>query len=237
VQVNITPKVGLQLRELDTSGGPTGTASGFLGDEWLGVFPTLENVLRLSGVRDVLTLRCEDPSHRGCTLSVTLPEVSTLSRRQTEGWGRVSAHILAGLRLKRGLPGQSTRGDVDETVEAVLTPAGRVEHATGPAKERAARERLITAGARIHKARGRLRRTDPDQAIALWRALVAGRWSLVDLFDTDGRRYLIARCNPPSVAETRPRLQGLTPRERQMPVGFARHGDLPYSSHGRRYGS
>jgi DNA-binding CsgD family transcriptional regulator len=33
---------------------------------------------------------------------------------------------------------------------------------------------------------------DPDGAQAEWRALSAGRWSVVEHFDRDGRRYLVA---------------------------------------------
>lgn len=47
----------------------------------------------------------------------------------------------------------------------------------------------------------------PEEAVASWRALVAGQWAIVDHFDHDGRRYLVAvrndeprRC-PLSVAE------------------------------------
>jgi DNA-binding CsgD family transcriptional regulator len=32
----------------------------------------------------------------------------------------------------------------------------------------------------------------PEEAVASWRALVAGRWAVVDHFDHDGRRYLVA---------------------------------------------
>jgi DNA-binding NarL/FixJ family response regulator len=46
----------------------------------------------------------------------------------------------------------------------------------------------------------------------LWRALEAGRWSLSDVFDSDGRRYIVARPNEPEV----PRDGILSERERQV---------------------
>jgi DNA-binding NarL/FixJ family response regulator len=46
-----------------------------------------------------------------------------------------------------------------------------------------------------------MRRTDPDEATALWRALVAGRWTLVERIDRDGKRFLVARANPPGAKE------------------------------------
>ena len=39
--------------------------------------------------------------------------------------------------------------------------------------------------------------------------LVRGRWSLVDWFDTDGRRFVLARPNVPNIVDPR----GLTERE------------------------
>jgi len=52
----------------------------------------------------------------------------------------------------------------------------------------------------------------PDAELAVdpaWEAVLAGRWSLVDRFDTDGRRYVVAYRNPPGVLDPR----RLTPRE------------------------
>ena len=34
---------------------------------------------------------------------------------------------------------------------------------------------------------------------AAWRALLEGRCSLVESFDSRGRRFLVARCNPPEI--------------------------------------
>jgi DNA-binding NarL/FixJ family response regulator len=53
----------------------------------------------------------------------------------------------------------------------------------------------------------------------MWRAMVAGRWSIVDRFDRDGRRFLIAHQNEPEAAAPR----ALTRRERQV-VSYAAMG-------------
>ncbi|MEM9727050.1 MAG: LuxR C-terminal-related transcriptional regulator, partial [Myxococcota bacterium] len=74
------------------------------------------------------------------------------------------------------------------------------------------RGRLREAALQIDRARGKLRRSDPAQALELWTALVQGRWSLVDWFDTDGRRFVLALPNPPEIADPR----GLTERENQV---------------------
>ena len=84
-----------------------------------------------------------------------------------------------------------------------LDPSDRFLHATSAAKEPAAREGLAEAVRRMELARGRLRRADPDEALALWQGLVDGTWSLVDHSDSDGKRYLLARRNEPGMRDPR----------------------------------
>ncbi|HJK99710.1 MAG TPA: LuxR C-terminal-related transcriptional regulator [Polyangiaceae bacterium LLY-WYZ-14_1] len=71
----------------------------------------------------------------------------------------------------------------------------------------------------MDRARTRAGRADAERAVAAWRALVEGRWSLLDHFDSDGRRYLVARENEPATRTIRT----LTPRERQVAL-YAAHG-------------
>lgn len=54
-------------------------------------------------------------------------------------------------------------------------------------------------------------RADPE-SLALWAGLVRGRWSLVDHFDTDGRRFVVAHRNQPDLGDPR----GLSAREHQV---------------------
>ena len=56
------------------------------------------------------------------------------------------------------------------------------------------------------------RQTDSREVDAVWRALSAGRLTLFDRFESDGRCYLVARENAPGVGRTCP----LTERERQV---------------------
>jgi hypothetical protein len=60
--------------------------------------------------------------------------------------------------------------------------------------------RAQRAAKAIDRARSRAR-SNEDEALELWQGLVAGRWSLVEQFDSDGRRFLVARKNDPVVAE------------------------------------
>jgi DNA-binding CsgD family transcriptional regulator len=123
-------------------------------------------------------------------------------------WTRLTSHMASGFRLRKAL----AQALAPTPPEAVLTPSGRVEDAVGPARDRLAREALRQAAIdveRVKHGRGRMRAVEATER---WRALVSGRWSLVDRFDHDGRRYYIAHANPPAVAARAP----LTEREEQI---------------------
>ena len=74
------------------------------------------------------------------------------------------------------------------------------------------RELLRAAALRADRSRHVLRNMDADHAHRLWEGLLAGRWTLVDWFDTDGRRFIITKRNDRLPHPSR----GLTPRERQV---------------------
>jgi len=65
---------------------------------------------------------------------------------------------------------------------------------------------------RIEKIRTKSGRSDPDAAMSAWEGLIQGRWSLIDHFDTDNRRFVVAIRNDPTYPDPR----GLTERERQI---------------------
>ncbi|MEO8876640.1 MAG: helix-turn-helix transcriptional regulator, partial [Polyangiaceae bacterium] len=116
---------------------------------------------------------------------------------------RVAFHFGAALRL-RGTPPSRRM----ESAEAVLSPSGKILHAHEAAKNK--RSQLDDGRRRREHARASTR--DPAQALDVWKGLVAGRWSLVDHFDTDGKRFLLALKNTPKVD----RRADLTPRERRV---------------------
>lgn len=124
-------------------------------------------------------------------------------------WQCVASHLGAGLRLRdiaRTLDLQSP------PVEAILDGAGKLREAREGAKHSMARDALRAAVCRLDKLRTRQGRSDPDRALAAWEGLVQGRWSLVDHFDSDGRRFVLAIKNDPMFPDPR----GLTMRERQV---------------------
>ncbi len=160
------------------------------------------------GWRDVAMVGGLDPSGHGVYVGAWLPEETRLATRAHATWNRIAAHLATANRLRR-----ATRG---ARAEAVLTPSGELEHAEGEASSRGARAALREAVRAIERARGPMRRDEPDGAVAAWRALTACRWSLVDQFESDGRRYVVAHRNEPRVGA----VAALTERERQA-VAFA----------------
>lgn len=157
---------------------------------------------------DALGIVATDPAGRGCIISGMSTTRITIPPRLRRTLRMVAAHLAAGSRMRPffATPARSA------SVEAVLDPSARVQHADGDAKDSSARAALVDAVRRIERARGRLRRTNPDEALSLWHALVDGRWSLVDRVDSDGRRFLLARRNEPGLRDPR----ALAERERQV---------------------
>jgi DNA-binding CsgD family transcriptional regulator len=158
------------------------------------------------GLRDIFVLNAIDPTRGGVYVGAPVLRDTTLAPAARRTWMRIAAHVAAAARLRRALTAP----------EAILSPSGRVEHAEGDARPASARARLGDGARAIDRARGKLRRSDPDQAVAEWRGLIAARWTLVETFESDGKRYLLARRNEADPVG----MASLTARERQV-VGFA----------------
>jgi DNA-binding CsgD family transcriptional regulator len=205
----ITPRAAAALY----SRGPVGTAS-----EQLGSLMSTETAFRDHfgplGVNDFQAVLSTDPSGEGCLLGVPLKQVTTLDMLRKKRWARVAAHLAAAYRIRRlvaKLVGALGEGAPTVPHAAVLDPDGSLQHAEPRAQ--VSRERLRQGVLAMERARSRrLRSSDPDESLSLWQALLDGQYSLVDHFDSDGRRYVLAVRNPPEGAK----LRGLTPRERQV---------------------
>jgi DNA-binding CsgD family transcriptional regulator len=168
--------------------------------------PGIARAIETTRARDSLGLVTGDPSGIGCAIQFPKREIGPMSKATTGIWTRVAAHLAAAYRMRRA-------GASASAADAVLSPSGRVEHAEPAAQGASDRSALSRGAKRMDLARGKLRRDDPRAAVDLWRALVAGRWSLVDHFDHDGRRFLLARRNEhaPTVS-----LGTLSPRQRDV---------------------
>jgi DNA-binding CsgD family transcriptional regulator len=181
----------------------------------------LARVLRSLKMGDVYGINGRNPSGHGLLVGLYLPAgfvpISQGTRRM---FARIARHLAAAHRLRQKLVPERTRRGLPEA-DAILTSDGAVEHATGAARAKSAREELRRSALAMTRARRGGREGDPDRALARWKALVDARWSLVDHFERDGSYYLVAHrndCQPAPVAL-------LTERERQVvalaTMGFA----------------
>jgi DNA-binding CsgD family transcriptional regulator len=175
----------------------------------------VRELLAPTGYDDVEYLLAGMSDHLTCAIATGRAGRARRARHHRRLLEQLAAHVGAGARLLRA----RIRGETLDEPEAVIDPAGRLCSACGPAASAPARAALRRAALACDRARGRLRRSAPADAVALWSALVSGRWSLVDHFDSDGRRFLLARRNEPMVAPLPP----LTVREAQV-VGLAAEG-------------
>ena len=172
--------------------------------------------------KDGLGVSTFDPSGRGVYLIAPLPKVTTLSERSRDRFQMLAAHFGAGYRLRLALAEAESEPatDLPHGAEVLIDPNGfRIVEAAGQAKSRSARAALRDGAVVVDRARGRMRESDPGRALELWKALVRGRWSTVDWFDSDGRRFVLGVPNPPNMSDPR----GLTEREEQV-VSYALSG-------------
>jgi DNA-binding CsgD family transcriptional regulator len=197
------PDVSQRIRR----GGPAGSLSETLGELFTRK-DGIEAKLEQQGLRDSLYVNAVDLGGTVCVLSSSARERRCLATKTVAAWSMMAAHLSAGYRL-RSCPHGTSVLDAEALVdgEAIVDPDGKVHHAVGVARARPNLERLRDAAVAAIRARGELRRHDAYEALRLWQALVAGRWSLVDRFDSDGRRFLVARPNHPSAPQHR-RLSG-----------------------------
>jgi DNA-binding CsgD family transcriptional regulator len=152
---------------------------------------------------DALGLRANMTPESGAIFTTHVPLGFRI--RQRSLWTRFAAHVGSALRLRR--TGEQLAPD---SALAVLSPRGRLEH--GTTETIAARDELASAAKDIDRARGRMRKLDPEAACALWRTMVRGEWSLIDWLDHDGKRFLLAQDN--RIVGEEPK--ALTAREQQV---------------------
>jgi len=173
-----------------------------------------QRMIAAAGMRgdDALGLRGNMSPECGVIFTALIPARYRIRHRDL--WMRFAAHVGAALRLRR----LHAAGPTPNDAQAVLRPDGKLEHTTTDAVVDA-RADLEGAARNIDRARGKMRRLDPEGASGLWRTMVKGEWSLVDWFDNDGKRYLLAQDNrvpsAPAATSSSER-KPLSDRERQV---------------------
>jgi len=180
--------------------------------------PHMKKFVQRFGMYDSIWITAAEPSGRGIGFHAGRPAIKWASADEKRRWGRVAAHLSTAVRLRHALRNRNG-AHAGEVGEAVLDPEGRVHDASGSARTPAARELLRRAVLALEESRGTLREVDPDASLAARTALVSARWSLLDRVELDGRRYIVARENPPRA----PGPAALTARERQV-LAYAKLG-------------
>jgi DNA-binding NarL/FixJ family response regulator len=190
-----------KLREAFFNGRVVGSSSGHYDDADVS---KMQSRARGAQTRDAVGWCVQDAVDHGFMVvapsreQLTIPRTSPVVRR-------LGAHIATGLRLQRVVASASLE---DPAVEAIFDVDGRAQHVDGMARAPNALARLRQSVL----ARARSSASEPDAVDPAWSAVIAGRWSLVDRFDADGRRFVLAYRNPPGVLDPR----RLTPREERV---------------------
>jgi DNA-binding CsgD family transcriptional regulator len=176
----------------------------------------VDTAARDFGIRDTLTINGVNPDGHGCALIGLLSQELRLDLRRRNVLAKIACHLAAAYRLRQSLAAAQHPAGAPV---AILSPEGTVHHAEGEASSNAALALLRRSAVSITGARGPLRDREPEQAVDEWKGLIAARWTLVDVCEKGGTKYLVARQN-------RPRTRGpnsLTDREQEV-VAFAALG-------------
>jgi DNA-binding CsgD family transcriptional regulator len=146
------------------------------------------------GVRGQIMINGVDCSGKGCVVYLFSSKALTLSDVQRDLFRRLATHIATAYRLQRKVNGDGGTGAHDDA-EAILTPVGHVEHAKIAAQPVETRQCLTLAV----KQRERIRHAtnDTERILRRSKGLVDARWTLLDHYDSEGKRYILARENAP----------------------------------------
>jgi DNA-binding CsgD family transcriptional regulator len=180
--------------------------------------PHMQLYAQKFGMYDSIWITAAEPSGWGCGFHAGRAKIASVPRVVAQRWAHIAAHLSAAARLRQKLRALKSIGPLP-VGDAILDRRGKIHDATGTAREKSALAELRRSVLTLEKIRGPLRRSEPDRALSDWKALVMGRWSLLDQMESDGRRYIVARENEPAASGP----ETLTVRERQV-IGYAKLG-------------
>lgn len=147
------------------------------------------------GVRGQLMVNGVDCSGKGCILYLFSRWPVAISDGQRDLFTRLATHLSTAYRLQRRFADGAQTESVG--IEAVLTPAGRLEHAEPGASSAEARQDLALAVRQRERAR-RSVEWDAEHVVRSLKGMVSARWTLVDRYENGGQRYVVARENAPN---------------------------------------
>lgn len=151
---------------------------------------TLPPASRLAreGFEDSLNIVCTDVTGLGVVLVANRRRRRPLRPAQRRCLTRLASHVAAAARLRRRVGARDAIPEADAIASAV---DGRVLHAVGSVSSRRGLSALRDAVRSVMHARAHR----VDDPMSHWRALHEGRWTIVERFESDGHRVLIAREN------------------------------------------
>jgi DNA-binding NarL/FixJ family response regulator len=162
-------------------------------------FGDAATIVRRTKIVDFIGLNACNPDGLGAMFASASEKRRSLRAAERLALSRLAGHLAACNRLVRAMESLAPA--------AVLAPDGRiVDLSRGSEKDATPLGAAVLA---MDRARGPLGRKDPSEALDLWRALVLGRYSLVDRYERDGRRFVVAYENSPGLLDPR----ALTGRE------------------------
>jgi len=144
------------------------------------------DVFRAAGVQDYLMVVGASP-HVVISLGTLQARVLPRAPGSGSAWLRVCRHMHAGFRARLLLENATALNECD----AVLDPSGRLLEARGSARSPGVRERLRCAVLARERSRD-WRALGEVESLERWGELVGGGWLLVDHFESNGRRYVLA---------------------------------------------
>lgn len=169
--------------------------------------PFLPLFAHIGGSCDTFAVNALDASGQGLWIGAPLRSTAKVPAAHVTLLTRFAAHLTSALRIRRLATSSKPRR------AAVLSPSGALLDAAKGEGVVEAREELRRATVAFEQARTEKMRDDVELATKRWRPLVVSRWSLLDDFDSDGRRFVVAVENAPP---TLPPRKDLSEREHQV---------------------
>ena len=160
------------------------------------------------GVVDAAGLIVPHPASRSFIFfTARQREYSGVPDRARERWVALQKHIAAVYDLRYRLQ----NGDFDERDAVWFDTASKCVE-TGPVADSMLRERLRHLVRDREAALTRQTSSQRSDLQRYWSNVLAGKWAIMDRFDTDGRRFVVAV----PVSKYGDKLRGLSPREREV---------------------